>query len=118
MVAASAATRLLSGLLFGITPLDPATIVGVAIVLVGVSAAACYVPARSVAGIDPVRDGVQIGPVPGTSEPSVSFGVTAARALESGTLDGFWANGMGTEVAVRRGIGGSSRGRGDRRLSS
>jgi putative ABC transport system permease protein len=55
MVAASAATRLLSSLLFGITPLDPATIVGVAIVLVGVSAAACYVPARSVAGIDPVR---------------------------------------------------------------
>src|SRR5581483_5848136 len=50
------------------------------------------------AGIDLERDGVQIGPVPGTSEPSVSFGVTAAKALEEGKLDGFWANGMGGEV--------------------
>lgn len=57
------------------------------------------------AGIDPQRDGVQIGPIPGTNEPGVSFGVTAARALEEGRLDGFWANGMGAEVAVRRGIG-------------
>jgi len=57
------------------------------------------------AGIDLERDGVQIGPVPGTSEPSVSFGVTAAKALEEGKLDGFWANGMGAEVAVRRGAG-------------
>jgi ABC-type nitrate/sulfonate/bicarbonate transport system substrate-binding protein len=57
------------------------------------------------AGFDLERDGIQIGPVPGTTEPSVSFGVTAAKALEAGTLDGFWANGMGTEVAVRRGIG-------------
>jgi NitT/TauT family transport system substrate-binding protein len=57
------------------------------------------------AGIDLERDGVQIGPVPGTSEPSVSFGVTAAKALEEGKLDGFWANGMGAEVAVRRGVG-------------
>jgi NitT/TauT family transport system substrate-binding protein len=35
----------------------------------------------------------------------VNFGVTAARALEEGKIDGFWANGMGAEVAVRRGIG-------------
>ncbi|HLH23971.1 MAG TPA: ABC transporter substrate-binding protein [Chloroflexota bacterium] len=55
-------------------------------------------------GIDPARD-VQIGPVPGTSEASVSFGVTAAKALEEGRLDGFWANAMGAEVAVRRGVG-------------
>ncbi len=56
-------------------------------------------------GLDPDRD-VQIGPVPGTAAgPSVSFGVTAARALEEGLLDGFWANGMGTEVAVTRGVG-------------
>src|SRR5581483_1090123 len=57
------------------------------------------------AGIDLERDGVQIGPVPGSSEPSVSFGVTAAKALEEGRLDGFWANAMGAEVAVRRGVG-------------
>ena len=30
---------------------------------------------------------------------------TAARALELGLLDGFWANGMGAEVAVQRGVG-------------
>ncbi|SRR5579884_378616 len=55
--------------------------------------------------VDAGVEGVQIGPVPGTSEPSVSFGVTAAKALEEGKLDGFWANGMGAEVAVRRGVG-------------
>lgn len=57
------------------------------------------------AGIDLERDGVQIGPIPGTNEPGVSFGVTAAKGLEAGTLDGFWANAMGAEVAVRRGVG-------------
>jgi NitT/TauT family transport system substrate-binding protein len=48
---------------------------------------------------------VKIGPVPGVSGAGVSFGVTAAKALEQGALDGFWANGMGAEVAVRNGIG-------------
>jgi ABC-type nitrate/sulfonate/bicarbonate transport system substrate-binding protein len=57
------------------------------------------------AGLDPERDRVQIGPIPAANEPGVSFGVTAARALEEGKLDGFWANAMGTEVAVRRGVG-------------
>ena len=57
------------------------------------------------AGIDPGRDGVTIMPVPGSDQPSVSFGVTAAQALADGKLDGFWANGMGAEVAVRRGVG-------------
>src|SRR5690242_19738467 len=46
------------------------------------------------AGIEPARDGVQIGPVPGAGDAAaVSFGVTAAKALEDGRLDGFWANG-------------------------
>jgi ABC-type nitrate/sulfonate/bicarbonate transport system substrate-binding protein len=57
------------------------------------------------AGIDPERDGVQIAPVPGANQPGVSFGVTAAKALEDGQIDGFWANAMGAETAVRRGIG-------------
>jgi ABC-type nitrate/sulfonate/bicarbonate transport system substrate-binding protein len=35
----------------------------------------------------------------------VSFGVNAARAMEEGRIDGFWANGMGAEVAVQRGTG-------------
>ncbi len=55
-------------------------------------------------GIDPERD-VRIGPVPGTAGAGVSFGVAAAKALEEGKLDGFWANGMGSEVAIRNGIG-------------
>jgi NitT/TauT family transport system substrate-binding protein len=57
------------------------------------------------AGIDPARDGVTIAPVPGAGEAGVNFGVAAAKALEARRIDGFWANGMGAEVAVRRGIG-------------
>jgi NitT/TauT family transport system substrate-binding protein len=57
------------------------------------------------AGIDPQRDAVRIAPVPGSLEAGVNFGVTAARALEDCKIDGFWANGMGAEVAVRRGVG-------------
>jgi ABC-type nitrate/sulfonate/bicarbonate transport system substrate-binding protein len=55
-------------------------------------------------GIDPERD-VTIAPVPGAAGGSVSFGVTAARALADRQIDGFWANGMGAAVAVRRGVG-------------
>ena len=57
------------------------------------------------AGIDPARDGVTIAPVPGAQGAGVNFGVTAAHALAERKIDGFWANGMGTEVAVRRGVG-------------
>jgi NitT/TauT family transport system substrate-binding protein len=57
------------------------------------------------AGLDPVRDGIAIAPIPGGLELKVNTGVTAAKALESGAIDGFWANGMGAEIAVRRGIG-------------
>jgi ABC-type nitrate/sulfonate/bicarbonate transport system substrate-binding protein len=35
----------------------------------------------------------------------VSFGVFAARALEAGQIDGFWANAMGAETAISRGAG-------------
>jgi ABC-type nitrate/sulfonate/bicarbonate transport system substrate-binding protein len=55
-------------------------------------------------GIDPERE-VEIGPVPRSADAGVSFGLAAAKALEEGKLDGFWANGMGAEVAVRSGIG-------------
>jgi NitT/TauT family transport system substrate-binding protein len=57
------------------------------------------------AGIDLKRDAVTIAPVPGASGAGVNFGLTAAKALEDGKIEGFWANGMGTEVAVRRGVG-------------
>src|SRR3989442_14375022 len=57
------------------------------------------------AGIDLERDGVTIAPVPGAQGAGVNFGVTAAKALEARRIDGFWANGMGAEVALRRGVG-------------
>ena len=56
------------------------------------------------AGVDPAQD-VALAPVPGSGEPGVSFGVHAAQALEEGVIDGFWANAMGAEVAVRSGTG-------------
>ena len=57
------------------------------------------------AGFDPERDGIAIAPIPGGLDLKINTGVTAAQALENGAIDGFWANGMGAEVAVRRGIG-------------
>jgi ABC-type nitrate/sulfonate/bicarbonate transport system substrate-binding protein len=57
------------------------------------------------AGIDLERDKVKIAPVPGAMGAGVNFGVTAAKALEERKIDGFWANGMGAEVALRRGVG-------------
>jgi len=56
-------------------------------------------------GIDLLRDEVRIAPVPGAAGAGANFGVTAAKALEQRTIDGFWANGMGAEIAVRRGVG-------------
>jgi len=59
-------------------------------------------------GIDIVADDVTIAPVPGAAPVPgqvVNFGVTAAKALGEGLIDGFWANGMGTEVAVTSGAG-------------
>jgi NitT/TauT family transport system substrate-binding protein len=58
----------------------------------------------SEAGIDPVRD-LQIIELPGAKSRDVSFGVFAARALEARLIDGFWANAMGAETAVSRGVG-------------
>jgi len=56
------------------------------------------------AGLDPERD-VQIVTLPGAMRPDISFGVFAAQALEEGQIDGFWANAMGAEVSIRRGVG-------------
>jgi len=57
------------------------------------------------AGIDEKRDDVTITPVPNTGESSVNFGLMAAKALQDGLIDGFWANGMGAAVAVESGAG-------------
>jgi ABC-type nitrate/sulfonate/bicarbonate transport system substrate-binding protein len=43
--------------------------------------------------------------VPGALDPGASVGVRAAEALERGVVDGFWANALGSETAVRRGVG-------------
>jgi NitT/TauT family transport system substrate-binding protein len=56
-------------------------------------------------GLDPARDRIVIAPIPGGLELKVNTGVSAAQALESGAIDGFWANGMGAQIAVRRGAG-------------
>jgi len=55
-------------------------------------------------GIDIERDGVTIGAIPGVAD-TVNIGVAAAHALAARTIDGFWANGMGAEIAVRSGAG-------------
>ncbi len=57
------------------------------------------------AGLDPGHDQIEIGPVPGATGSRVNFGLTAAEALAAGKIDGFWANGMATELAVTTGIG-------------
>jgi len=55
-------------------------------------------------GLQPQKD-VQIIELPGGEGPNVNYGVFAAEALEAGRIDGFWANAMGGEVSIRRGIG-------------
>lgn len=55
-------------------------------------------------GLDPESD-VNIVHLPGSEARDVSFGVYAARGLESGQIDGFWSNAMGSATAVSRGVG-------------
>jgi ABC-type lipoprotein release transport system permease subunit len=47
-------TRLISSLLFGISPADPLTFAGIVLLLVLVTLTACYVPARRAISVDPV----------------------------------------------------------------
>jgi ABC-type antimicrobial peptide transport system permease subunit len=48
-------SRTLNGLLYEVTPADPLTIAGVAVVLCGAGLAASFVPARRAATIDPLQ---------------------------------------------------------------
>jgi predicted permease len=47
------ATRLIRGLLFGVAPHDPITLVGVAVVMAAVGIGACWIPALRASKIDP-----------------------------------------------------------------
>jgi ABC-type antimicrobial peptide transport system permease subunit len=54
IVISLAVTRSLSSLLFGLSPTDPLTFAGTALLLVIVAILASYVPARRAAKVDPM----------------------------------------------------------------
>jgi ABC-type antimicrobial peptide transport system permease subunit len=55
LVAAFALTRLMSSLLFGIGPMDPAAYIAALGVMIAAAAVASYLPARRAASINPIE---------------------------------------------------------------
>ena len=51
---ASAVTRYLRAMLFGLTPLDPGTFIGVAVLFAAVAAVAASIPAHRATRVDPL----------------------------------------------------------------
>jgi len=54
LAGALALTRLMSSLLFGVSPKDLMTFAAVSLTLAGVALLACYVPARHASRLDPI----------------------------------------------------------------
>jgi putative ABC transport system permease protein len=54
LVAAIGATRLMTGLLFGVRATDPITFVAIALLIATVALAACLLPARRATQVDPL----------------------------------------------------------------
>jgi len=54
LAAAFGLTRLMKGMLFGVSALDPVTFIGVSLLLAGVALIACYIPARRAMRVDPL----------------------------------------------------------------
>jgi putative ABC transport system permease protein len=54
LAGAAALTRVMAGLLFGVTARDPATFLGVSLFLAAVAVLACYLPARRAMNTDPI----------------------------------------------------------------
>jgi ABC-type antimicrobial peptide transport system permease subunit len=54
LAGAAGATRLVRGLLYDVSPLDPLSLCGAAVLLVGLSIAASYIPVRRALRVDPI----------------------------------------------------------------
>jgi putative ABC transport system permease protein len=54
LLASLGVSRLMASMLFGVSSYDPLTFVAVAVILAAVALAACYIPARRAARVDPM----------------------------------------------------------------